>query len=171
MKKIKKFIRFCFIGAVWSFIYFGIVAWLMKWIWKFDIFGKRYWVKISRFWQDGGVIDTAQEYFFVIALIAIIPSWIWGWRKAMKVSIAKIIFFPVFWYHNYQEKKYAQLPKSITLKNMGAKVGAKQTPQQMLEEMISSRMPKQKDKKDLNSSKIRSSFEEKNKTFHEKVGK
>ena len=54
---------------------------------------------------------------------------------------------------------------------MGAKVGAKQTPQQMLEEMISSRMPKQKDKKDLNSSKIRSSFEEKNKTFHEKVGK
>jgi len=61
-------------------------------------------------------------------------------------------------------------PKAITLKNMGAKIGGRQTPQQVMDEMIASRMPKEKEKKDLNSSKIRSSFEEKNRTFHEKAG-
>lgn len=169
-KKIKKICRFCFIGACWSCLYFGVVYAVMKFFWKFNIFKKTYWVTISRFWQEGGVIDTAQEYFFIIALILIVPLWILGWRKAMKLSIAKIIFFPIFWYNDYQERKYAQAPKAITLKNMGAKIGGRQTPQQVMDEMIASRMPKEKEKKDLNSSKIRSSFEEKNRTFHEKAG-
>ncbi len=168
LKKIKKAFRFCFIGTAWSCLYFSIVYAVMKFFWKFNIFKKEYWQTISRFWQDGGVIDTAQEYLFIIALILIIPLWILGWRKAMEVSIAKIVFFPIFWYNNYQERKYSQAPKAITLKNMGGKIG-RQTPQQALEEMISSRMPKEKEKKDLNSSKIRSSFEEKNRSFHEKA--
>ena len=41
--------------------------------------------------------------------------------------------------------------------------------EQMMEEMISSRMPQAKEKKDLNSSKIRSNFEQKNRKFHEKM--
>ena len=51
---------------------------------------------------------------------------------------------------------------------MGGGKIKKQTPQQMMEEMISSRMPQAKEKKDLNSSKIRSNFEQKNRKFHEK---
>ena len=57
----------------------------------------------------------------------------------------------------------------IVLKNMGGGKIKKQTPQQMMEEMISSRMPQAKEKKDLNSSKIRSNFEQKNRKFHEKM--
>lgn len=52
---------------------------------------------------------------------------------------------------------------------MGGGKIKKQTPQQMMEEMISSRMPQAKEKKDLNSSKIRSNFEQKNRKFHEKM--
>lgn len=169
-KKIKKFLRVCFVGTLWSGLYFSIVYFIMKFFWKFDIFKKQYWKTISRFWNDGGVIDSFSEYTFVITLLAVVPLWIWGWRRAMKVSIARIIFFPIFWYNNYQERKYAQAPKSITLKNMGGGIKARQSPQQVMEEMIASRMPKEKEKKDLNSNKIRSSFEEKNRTFHEKVG-
>jgi len=81
VKKIKRFCRFCFIGACWSCLYFGVVYAVMKFFWKFNIFKKTYWVTISRFWQEGGVIDTAQEYFFIIALILIVPLWILGWRR------------------------------------------------------------------------------------------
>jgi hypothetical protein len=50
---------------------------------------------------------------------------------------------------------------------MGVTFG-KKSAKQNLEEMILSRMPKETDKKDLNSSKIRSSFEEKSTQFHQK---
>ncbi len=99
----------------------------------------------------------------------IIPVWVWGFKKAKKLSYVKIIFFPVFWYHDYIGRKYAGQPTHIVLKNMGGGKVKKQTPQQMMEEMISSRMPQAKEKKDLNSSKIRSNFEQKNRNFHEKI--
>ena len=102
-------------------------------------------------------------------LVLIVPGWFWGFRKARQLSYVKIIFFPVFWYHDYISRKYAGQPSHIVLKNMGGGKIKKQTPQQMMEEMISSRMPQAKEKKDLNSSKIRSNFEQKNRKFHEKM--
>jgi len=167
-KKIMKFIRFCFIGIIWTVLYFSIVHFAIKSIWKFDIFNKKYWDIISAFWDEGGVINSFQEYSFLFVLLAVIPFWIWGWVKANKLSVAKIIFFPFFWYNSYQERKYSRAPKAITLKNMGGSVGTR-SPQQAMEDMIASRMPKEKDKKDLNSSKIRSNFEEKSRSFHQKA--
>ena len=169
LKKLGKFLRVLFIGAVWSIIFFGLLYFLLKWGWKFNIFRYNHWHKIAVFWDAGGTIKTFKEWTFFLILISAVPVWIWGWRKSCKISLIRIIFFPIFWYHDHQEKKYAQMPKSVTLKNMGGKLGAKQSPQQAMEEMIASRMPKEKEKKDLNSSKIRSSFEEKSRTFHEKV--
>ena len=167
-KKIKNFVRVCFIGAVWSILYFSTVYIVLKALWGFDITSKRYWNIILRWWDEGGVFDSFQEYTFLITLLAILPLWIWGWEKACRISIVKVLFFPVFWYNSWQERKYSQMPKSITLKNMGGGV-AKQSPQQIMEEMIASRMPQEKDKKDLNSNKIRSNFEEKNRSFHKKL--
>jgi hypothetical protein len=167
-KKILRFIRFCFISVVWTILYFSIVRILLKSIWKFDIFKKVYWEKISEFWEEGGVINSFQEYTFLAMLIAIIPLWLWGWKKANQLSVAKIIFFPIFWYNSYQERKYSKAPKNITLKNMGGGT-AKRSPQQVMDDLIASRMPKGKDKKDLNSNKIRSNFEEKSRDFHQKA--
>ena len=164
LKKLLKFIRFCFIGIAWSLLFWYLAFRIMDFIWQFNLFNPGHWKKIALFWDRGGTINTFSEWMFFIALFALLPLWIWGWRKANKVQLAKVIFFPVFWYHDYQEKKYAQAPQTITLKNMGAKVGKKNS----LEDMIAERMPKEKDKKDLNSNKIRSSFEDKNRSFHEK---
>jgi hypothetical protein len=169
-KKIKKFFRITLSGIGWTVLYAYIVGIIMKYFWHFDIFNPRYWRIIDRFWQNGGVIDTASEYMFILTLMLIIPLWILGWKKANGLSYVKIIFFPVFWYNDYVRRKYADATQScIVIKNMGATKNKKQTPQQMMEEMIAERMPKAKDKKDLNSSKIRSNFEQKNRSFHEKM--
>ena len=167
IKKFGKFIRFCFILSVWTAIFLTLSELFFKYIWKFRLFDKKYWQIISQFWESGGIINSWKEMLFVFCLAMIIPLWFIGLRKALKVSIVKVIFFPIFWYNAYQEKKYTKTPKNIVLKNMGVTLG-KKSAKQNLEEMISSRMPKETDKKDLNSSKIRSSFEEKSTQFHQK---
>lgn len=169
MKKISRYLRILSILVVWTALYLWVVSLIMAYFWHFNIFEKRYWLVISDFWSNGGVIDQFSEYMFLLMLILVIPVWIWGFKKALKLSFVKIIFFPIFWYNDYINKKYASLPGHIVLKNMGGGKIKKQTPQQMMEEMISSRMPQATDKKDLNSSKIRSNFEKKNRSFHEKM--
>lgn len=170
MKKLGKYLRLLVIAIGWTALYSLLVSWIMRYFWHFEVFNPQYWKIISNFWNNGGVIDTASEFMFIIAILLIIPLWIWGWKKANKLSYVKIIFFPVFWYNNYLQKKYADSPAPrIVLKNMGGGKKKQQTPEQMMEEMISERMPKATEKKDLNSSKIRSNFEQKNRSFHEKM--
>lgn len=170
MQKIKKALRYTIIGCGWTFLYLMLIKFLMSYFWHFEIFELKYWKIISTFWQNGGVIDTASEYLFIFMLIAIIPVWIWGWKKANRLSYVKIIFFPVFWYHDYINRKYASAPTGrVILKNMGGGKNKKMSSQQMMEEMISSRMPQPTEKKDLNSSKIRSIFEQKNRNFQKKI--
>ncbi len=169
MKKLSKYLRQLLILVGWTAVYLWIVSLIMGYFWHFNIFEKRYWLIISEFWSAGGVIDQPSEYMFLLMLILIVPGWFIGWKKAQKLSYVKIIFFPVFWYNDYVNRKYAGQPTRIVLKNMGGGKVKKQSPQQMMEEMISSRMPQPTEKKDLNSSKIRSVFEQKNRAFHEKV--
>ena len=169
MKKLAKYLRLLLILVGWTVFYLWIIGLIMNYFWHFNIFEKRYWQIISEFWSAGGVIDQPSEYMFLLMLVLIVPGWFWGFRKARQLSYVKIIFFPVFWYHDYISRKYAGQPSHIVLKNMGGGKIKKQTPQQMMEEMISSRMPQAKEKKDLNASKIRSNFEQKNRKFHEKM--
>lgn len=169
MKKIAKYLRLLLILTGWTAFYLWFISLIMNYFWHFNIFEKRYWQIISEFWSAGGVIDQPSEYMFLLMLILIIPGWFYGFKKAKQLSYVKIIFFPIFWYHDYISRKYADLPNRIVIKNMGGGKVKKQSPQQMMEEMISSRMPQAKEKKDLNSSKIRSNFEQKNRKFHEKM--
>ena len=168
LKKISQFIRFCFICALWSLVFLSVTAYFFKTVYNFNLFKKQHWQIISRFWEEGGVINTTQEVLFILCLLAIIPLWFYGLHKSLKISLVKILFFPIFIYNAYQEKKYSKTPKSIVLKNMGLSFG-KKSPRQEMEDMIASRMPKETDKKDLNSNKIRSSLEEKSTDFHKKT--
>ncbi len=169
MKKLANHLKLIFIFVGWTVFYFWFISLIMNYFWHFNILEKRYWLIISKFWSAGGVIDQLSEYMFLLMLVLIIPGWFFGFKKARQLSYVRIIFFPVFWYHDYVSRKYANQPARIVLKNMGGSKVKNQTPQQMMEEMISSRMPKEKKKKDLNSNKIRSNFEQKNRKFHEKM--
>ena len=167
LKKIGKFIRFCFIFAVWTCLFSAILICFFKYVWNFNITKARDWRIIANFWNEGGTIKNWKDILFFISLGLILPLWFIGLRKALKISVVKVIFFPIFWYNAYQERKYSKTPKNIVLKNMGVTLGEKSS-KQSLEEMIASRMPKETEKKDLNSAKIRSSVEEKNTEFHQK---
>jgi len=171
MQKIKKALRYILIGTGWTAAYFFLVRWVMAYFWGFDPFEPKYWQIIGNFWQNGGVIDSLPEYLFLFMLIAIIPLWIWGWKVANRVSYVRVIFFPVFWYHDYINRKYAEAPAGrVIIKNMGGGKNKKVSSQQMMEEMIASRMPQPTQKKDLNSSKIRSIFEKKSRNLQKKMG-
>lgn len=169
MKKFIKYLRWIFIFIGWTTFYLWFVYFIMNYFWHFNIFEKRYWLIISEFWNRGGVIDQFSEYMFLIMLILVIPCWFLGLKKAQELPYIKIILFPIFWYNDYINRKYASEPEHIVLKNMGGGKVNKQTPQQMMEEMISSRMPQATEKKDLNANKIRSNFEQKNQAFHKKI--
>ena len=166
-KKLIRFIRFWLIFIAWTAFFMAASSYFFKLVWKFDLFNKKYWRIISSFWDNGGVINTGQEVLFIICLLLLIPLWFFGLKKALKIPLVKIFFFPFFLYNAYQEKKYSKAPKSIVIKNMGMSF-TKKSPRQAMEEMIASRMPKETDKKDLNSSKIRSNLEEKNIDFHKR---
>lgn len=170
MQKIKKALRFLLITCSWTGLYFWLVRLLMNYFWHFELFEPKYWKIISRFWQSGGVINSASEYLFLLTLLAIAPLWYFGLKKAYSLSYVKVIFFPVFWYHDYINRKYAEAPvHRVVLKNLGGK-SKKQSSQQMLEADIAARMPQPTKKKDLNSSKIRSIFEQKSRSFQRKMG-
>lgn len=119
MKKLAKYLRLLLILVGWTVFYLWIIGLIMNYFWHFNIFEKRYWLIISEFWSAGGVIDQPSEYMFLLMLVLIVPGWFWGFRKARQLSYVKIIFFPVFWYHDYISRKYAGQPSHIVLKNMG----------------------------------------------------
>lgn len=169
MKKLIKIFRLTAIGVAWTTLYAYVVSLLMRYFWHFEFLNPRYWKIINKFWQNGGIIDTTSEYMFIFTIILIIPLWVLGWKKAIKLDYIKVIFFPVFWYNSYINKKYDQAPSRVVLKNMGSGKNKKQSPQQMMEEMIASRMPSATNKKDLNSNKIRSNLEEKSRVFLDKI--
>ncbi len=100
MKKLAQYLRLALIMAGWTALYVWIISLIMNYFWHFDIFQKRYWEIIGDFWREGGVIDQPSEYMFLFTLLMIIPVWVWGFKKAKKLSYVKIIFFPVFWYHD-----------------------------------------------------------------------
>ena len=101
MKKLAKYLRLLLILVGWTVFYLWIIGLIMNYFWHFNIFEKRYWLIISEFWSAGGVIDQPSEYMFLLMLVLIVPGWFWGFRKARQLSYVKIIFFPVFWYHDY----------------------------------------------------------------------
>ncbi len=169
IKKIKKFLYILFSSLLWNAIYISAVYYAMSYFWSFNIFELRYWKIIYTFWEQGGVIDTASEYFFFVAILCILPFWVWGWKKSLKISYIKLLLFPIIWYINYKRSRYKQEPSDIIIKNIGSGVKKKVSPQQMMADMIAQRMPKPTDKKDLNSNKIRSNFEDKTRSFHKKA--
>lgn len=168
MKKLAKYLRLLLILVGWTVFYLWIIGLIMNYFWHFNIFEKRYWLIISEFWSAGGVIDQPSEYMFLLMLVLIVPGWFWGFRKARQLSYVKIIFFPVFWYHDYISRKYAGQPSHIVLKTWAA---AKSKTNAAADDGRDDLQPDAsgKRKKDLNSSKIRSNFEQKNRKFHEKM--
>ena len=138
----KKFVKFCFVGVVWSVLLFSVFDFILQGIWNFSLFRLQDWQLLSTFWNEGGVIRSFADYVFVLILIAILPIWIWGWRKALKIKIMALLA-------NAAKKiaEYEQNTARIVLKNLGTSVKKESEEDEIKDEL-------KKIEKDLDNSKL-----------------
>lgn len=118
----KKFVKFYFVGVVWSVILFSVFDFILQIIWNFSLFSLSDWKLLNTFWNTGGAIRSFADYVFVLILLAILPIWVWGWRRALKIKIIPLLLKPYDWYTAKKIAEYEQNTSRIVLKNMGTSV-------------------------------------------------
>ena len=99
MKIIFAISRVFFILFIWTSGYFFWLQRLMLKLWGFNPMSKQHWLYIWNEWQNGWVIESGREWFFIFALFAMIPVWLTGgallctvpWIKWFKI----ILMFPI----------------------------------------------------------------------------
>ena len=57
----KKFVKFCFVGVVWSVILFSVFDFILQIIWNFSLFSLSDWKLLNTFWNTGGAIRSFAE--------------------------------------------------------------------------------------------------------------
>ncbi len=116
MKKVfKAFIAFAIL--IYPFAYISNLFFYN--IFSFSIFSAKDWQTISAFWNSGGSISTAKDYYF-IALIAFTPIlYILMWRLLYKKSFSAVLLYPLHKYNSLKAKMYDKAQERIILKNIG----------------------------------------------------
>lgn len=80
------------VGAVWSLI---ILGWwfptFMKINWNFNPYSKQNWAYIKEEFQNGWVLNSASDWFWLLSMILILPIWIIGWRLCLRVEWKKML--------------------------------------------------------------------------------
>ena len=99
MKIIFAISRIFFILFVWTIGYFFWFQRFMIAMWGFNPMSKQHWLYIWNEWQRGWVIQSVREWFFIIALFAMLPVWLTGWAILCTVPWLKwfkiILLFPI----------------------------------------------------------------------------
>lgn len=116
--KCYKLIRASIIGIIWSYVFLIIANFTLVYFWNFNLFFSQSWQTIIHFWQGGGVIKTAKDYFFLSVLFSLPWFWLWGWRKANKINLIEFFLYPLFAYNRWIIKKYGCSSSRVVLKNL-----------------------------------------------------
>lgn len=124
LKKLLAFWKWAIVGIAWSYVYVVITLTFFKFFWGFNYLSRHSWRIISKFWDEGGRIRTASDYFFILALILLIPLWIMGWKKLYRTNYAQLLLFPILWYQKRQAGKYMKKMSRIKIRNVGISVSA-----------------------------------------------
>lgn len=102
MKKSKIHIACLLFSAVLSAAVFYIAArCFFMFFWNFDLLSDRHWSHILEKWKDGWIIRKPKEVLFVIALLLLLPAYLFSWFLAYIFPWKKFFLFPV----NYYEKR------------------------------------------------------------------
>lgn len=118
LRKIFRFIRNLFIGALWTYVFLFAVSFAFLLIWNFNFFSARSWQTIIAFWQAGGIIKTGGDYVFLLALICVPVLWLWGWRRLVRVDYLNFLLWPINAYNRRIINKYGHESGRIILKNL-----------------------------------------------------
>lgn len=154
IKKIFKFIRAITIGIIWGYVYCILASTVTIYFWNFNLFSANSWKSVQAFWQHGGVIKESKDYALLFTLLALIPLYLYTWKKLCKKNFAHILLSPVILYNNYITRKYGAESPRIILKNMGRN-------NYELEELEKRLNPTSNAKPDVEINKIRSAVQDK----------
>ncbi len=164
LKKILKFGKWLLVGVVWTYLFVYVSLFVTVGFWNFNYLSLSDWGIISSYWNQGGSIKEAKDYFLFITLILSILLWLAGWRYFYHRDLVAMLLAPLNWYNKRMLKKYGQNASRIVLKNMGT-TGKKLNPEELIEEKlkdIKSGMEQQEKNSDILREKLKERFEQKN---------
>ena len=128
MKKIFKIIRFAIIGFVWTYVFLFAANYAMYELWSFNFLSAHSWNTISNFWNAGGIINSKQDYLFLLMLFSIPIVWIVGWFLLLKVNYFELLIYPIIAYNRHIINKYGHDSSRVVLRNL-------KSSQKMIEEI------------------------------------
>lgn len=154
LKKLFRSIRNLTIGAIWSYLYLLIANTVLIHFWNFSTLSPNSWRMLKLFWEKGGTIKTGRDYLLLFCLLILIPIWLWGWRRLVKIRYTDFLLAPIRLYNTYIIRKYGASSKRIVLKNLGRS-------KKIDEEIELKAQPKSQVKTDQEVNKIRGAILEK----------
>ena len=124
--------------------------------WYFNIFNPNHWNIISVFWDKGGSIKTANDYIFILSIIAFFLLWLYGLKIAYKINYLRLIFSPFDYLNRKANQKYLdETSRGTAIKNIGS---AQKT---SIDDMINSRLNEKNAKRASEPENIRDVIKDK----------
>ena len=119
MKKQKiKWFRLVFSGAAASALCVFLAHYLLVWLWSFDIFSKKQWSVIARYWNSDGVISQGADYLFFLTLFVVCLIGLFLWAFFYRADFQKLLTNLVRYYLNRDLRRYENEDLHVKLKNM-----------------------------------------------------
>ncbi|MBN2675628.1 MAG: hypothetical protein JXR30_00050 [Alphaproteobacteria bacterium] len=96
-KKILNLSKTISVGILWFFVFSFIYRFVALNRWNFDIINGRHWGKLVSAWEKGWIVNTFQEWVFVLFLVSALPIFLASWAFLLFPSTEKkvIHFFSI----------------------------------------------------------------------------
>jgi hypothetical protein len=155
IKKIARLVRFLILVFVWTLLFWSVARFVMKLIWRFDIFSMKQWSVIVDYWNNNGVIAGISDFSFFIVLLMVFVLWLYGIHKVNKINYINMLIKPIEYINNRSMKKYEKNDVHVVIKNIS--VGEKIS----IEDVIKDRIRQEKNIVAKDAEALRKSISEK----------
>lgn len=121
MKKIKKFLRFCFISAIVLVFFVYIGQFLFKLIWNFDVLSKEPYLAIKKSWDRGHTFGSLRDYSLALSLIAWPIIWLICSYKLYKFGLKNFLTVPIIKIYRRLTRPKNMEVEHVVVKNLGVR--------------------------------------------------
>jgi len=121
MKKIKNFLRFCFISAIVLIVFLYIGRILFRLIWNFDFLTKEPYLIIKKYWDKGHTFGTLRDYGIALSLLAFPIMWLICSYKLYKFGLKKFLTLPIIKTYRRLTRPKVMDVEHVVVKNLGVK--------------------------------------------------
>ena len=133
-------------GGILCLLLWLLYTVLFAFIYKIDLLSPQTYIRISRFWNSGGVLSW-KDTFMMLALGTYFPLCMFVFYRLSSYKFINLIIKPFEWWQNRTLRNYKEV--SVNIKNL--KVEDKKTIEQVVQERLEAekKKVKQPDKDEL----------------------